>query len=299
MSIAEMQACLARLYVSESFRKLFHCDPSAALEGCDLSRDEADALRRLDREQLDQFARSLVSKRRKPVERAYPLLFALDAAAMRRYYWRFFQLYPARPGQGQHQDVVDFGEFIEDSLTSTEQVPAYASDLARYERLYYLAMVGAAASGELTESPGTGTTSGDLTAEARPSLGRDVQVADFAYDVAMIEESLQQQQAPEEARVADGCTIVFARGTGGSGARMLRINAATKLILGLCDGRRTISKIVTETEAALGATNLEGGILESVGRLLASGVLVLDRAPAAQQAVRSRAYAAAVQTESI
>jgi hypothetical protein len=299
MSLAEMQACLARLYVNEPLRQLFRIDPSVALKGYDLTPEEAGALRQLDCGQLDRFAGSLVSKRRKSVERAYPLLFALDGAAMRRYYWRFFQLYPAKPRQGRHQDAVDFGEFMEESLAGAEQLPAYAGDLARYERLYYLAMTAATAPADVDGSPPTQTTVEPPKLAARPALARDVQVADFAYDVARIEEALQKEHIPDAAAVADNCTIVFMPRTSRSEARMLKINEPTKLVVARCDGHRTVAQIVAETETALGANDLGERIVESLDRLVVAGVLVLDGNLPQQPTGASRFGGGAFQTESM
>src|SRR5205823_5930952 len=44
MSIGEMQACLARLYVNEPFRRWFCLDPAAALEGYRLTEEERASL---------------------------------------------------------------------------------------------------------------------------------------------------------------------------------------------------------------------------------------------------------------
>ena len=63
MSMAEMQACLARLYVDRAFRRLFALEPETVLREYRLSAEEAEALRALDGNALERFARSLRSKR--------------------------------------------------------------------------------------------------------------------------------------------------------------------------------------------------------------------------------------------
>jgi len=299
MSIGEMQACLAWLYVSEPFRSWFYLDPDAALKSYNLTDEEDGALRKLDRDRLDLFASSLISKRRKGVERAFPVLFALDAAMMRRYYTRFYHLYPARLDQASYLDVVNFGKFVEESLAQAEWVPAYASDLARYERLYYLASIAAVSDGAPADLANVAPTRVCLpTMEVQPVLRNGVQVADFAYDVGEIEDAIRRGHAPAEARtVSGGCSIIFQPNP--SGVKMLRINAATKTVLALCDGRRTAAAVVADTEAALGATNLTDAIVETINRLLASNVLGLDREETAQVPVPLRPYSAAVEAESV
>src|SRR4029450_12314298 len=98
MSMAEMQACLARLYVDGAFRRLLALEPETGLSEYRLSTAEAQALRDLDAAAVERFARSLESKRRRRFAATYPLLFGLGAPAIERYYDRYCQLYPARPG---------------------------------------------------------------------------------------------------------------------------------------------------------------------------------------------------------
>ena len=298
MSIGEMQACLARLYVSEPFRRWFYAEPDGALASYALAEEERQALGGLDRTALDLFAASLISKRWKGTERAYPALVALDAAAMRRCYTRFYHLYPARLDHASYQDVVDFGKFVEATLAHSEQVPPYASDLARYERLYYLA--GIASDAAVETMADTDATPPPVTPALRPARRRHVQVADFAYDVGAIEEALRHGRTPSEVRPSgNGCTIVFCPSAGTPGVRMLRINAPTKTVLDLCDGSRTVTDIIAATNAAFGAEGLDDAVIDAIGRLLASRVLGLDVELDVHDPVAMRPYSAAVQNESL
>src|SRR5438552_8847500 len=82
MSMAEMQACLARLYVDGASRRLFALEPETVLGEYRLSAEEARALRDLDRRALERFAISLNSKRRRRFVATYPLLFGLASPAV-------------------------------------------------------------------------------------------------------------------------------------------------------------------------------------------------------------------------
>ena len=77
MSVAEMQAYLARLYTSDPFRKLFELDPDTTLSDYTLADDEINALKQIDTKMLNTFAGTLKSKRKKRFLGAYPLLFKL------------------------------------------------------------------------------------------------------------------------------------------------------------------------------------------------------------------------------
>jgi hypothetical protein len=298
MSTGEMQACLARLYVDEPFRRLLYLDPQAALVSYRLTPKEDAAIRDIDRDSLDRFAASLIAKRRKPVERAYPLLFRIDGKEIRRYYARFYQLYAAKPYQAGHQEIINFGTFVEESAANAEHLPAYASDLARYERLYYSTRVAT-----LSDADPPGQSQAEpqpvVQMNARPSLSPHVTIAIFAHDVGAIEEALQNGEAPAEIHAGSHCCIIFRPGNSDSSVQMLRINAPTKIILDCCDGRRTLAQIVTDTEVALGACDLCNRIIESIHRLLASHVLVIDDGGGAHAQVRHPGYASSTQFESM
>lgn len=77
MSVAEMQAYLARLYTSDPFRKLFELDPEATWSDYTLADEEINALKQIDKKMLNMFASTLKGKRKKKVLAAYPLLFKL------------------------------------------------------------------------------------------------------------------------------------------------------------------------------------------------------------------------------
>lgn len=297
MSIAEMQACLARLYIDEPFRKLFYLDPVAALEDYRLNREESTAILSVERHALDDFAASLTGKRRKRVERAYPLLFKVDGTEIRRYYRRFCQLVPARPYDFGQQEVVEFGLFLEESLANVDHLPPYASDLAKYERLSFWALTSTNPEAQTDAVHEKFEAASIVPPEERPFLSPDVTIADFAYDVGAIEEALSQGHAPNEVHPGPACSIIFRPGTDKSRALMLRINAPTKAILKYCNARNTVSEIVTAVEAALGADHLHEVIIDTIKRLLAARVLAVDAPCAEHRQIDHRPYSGATDAE--
>jgi hypothetical protein len=276
MSIAEMQACLARLYVDEAFRKLFYLDP-ATLDEYRLTDKEAAAVRGIDRAMLEYYAASLKNKRRGRIERAYPVLFALDQAELTHYYSRYYQLYTSRAGQLPQQDVLDFGMFVEESVVGADHMPPYTADIARYERLYYQVRFAprfcAATASAAQAAPHRITADDDV-----PFLRDGIEIADFEYDVAELEERLHAGGAAPDARdlVRAPSTIAFRPSTSTSATKMLRLNGATRAVLDRCDGSRTVAAIAAELEAALGGRNLGPDIAAVLDRLIGVEVLTLD-----------------------
>jgi hypothetical protein len=189
---------------------------------------------------------------------------------------------------------------MEESLVQAEYLPPYASDLAKYERLYFWATLSTLSSGADKGGHEEGELAGVTSMDARPSFRPDVTVADFAYDVGEIEEALQKGHVPDEAHLTGGgCSIIFRPGTNTSGVQILRINTPTKTVLDFCNGRRTVSQIVMDTETALHAKDLHDSVVETINRLLASQVLALNAAGAAHASTQHRAYAGATQIESM
>ena len=269
-----MQACLARLYIDEPFRKWFSADATAALEHYYLSAEERAALLAVDRLRLDDFARSLITKRRARMERAYPLLFALNGPIVRRCYSRFYHLYPAKRGWTIAQEIFDFGEFMQETLPAIQGLPAYASDLAKFERLCF-AVLDACPSAEVSESQ----VAPELPAmNARPRLRSDVRVAEFGYDVAALESQLSRDPPVEAPELTPSASCVLFQCAPEGGLRMLRINAATRTIVNFCDGLRTVERIVSEVENRLGAADLTDGVVQALHRLLSAGTLVFASA---------------------
>jgi len=293
MSIGEMQACLARLYVDEPFRRLLHIEPEKALEEYGLTPDESAALQGIDRKMLEYFAASLRNKRKKRIQRAFPMTFKLDRVKIERYYRRYYQLHTARPHQLPHQDVMEFGAFMEESFAQADDLPPYAADLARYERLYY----GAAFASESSEASGASPQGNGATEEragrmdARPRVRNGVQVASFRYDVAAIERALEEGGNLDDLRCEpDVNYIVFRPATADSDARMMRVNAATKVVFDLCDGRRPVSEIMAQAQAILRADGLEEAIVATVDRLLALQVLILGGGTTPAVSAKRRAF---------
>jgi hypothetical protein len=285
MSLNEMQACLTRLYVDDSFRKLFFLDPGAIGEYL-LSEAESSAIRGVDRASLEYFAQSLVAKRRGRIERSYPVLWALDPGQLERFYRRYYHLYPLRPNQSVAEDVVAFGQFAEESLMDADPLPAYAATVAKYERLYYTVRFAPPRSRSLeSEAAAPHRIPND---DATPWVRDGIETAEFDYDVAGVEDYLYRTgTAPNAAEVAQPIVLAFRPSTPTSAAKMLRVNAATWLLLSLCDGR-SVGAMVAAAEEKLGAASLRAQIVTMLDQMLALEVITLSPGLARQPQAAAR-----------
>lgn len=260
-----MQSCLARLYVSCTFRAQLRQNPGAALADYDLTGDEAAAIEAIDPRMLDRFAGTLVSKRRKRFERSYQASFALHGPAMHAVVRRYVEIRPARTGATSQQDTLEFGRFAEETFDGSDRYPSWATDLVRFERLSYEATL---RQPELDADDHAALPAGtDL-----PALRPGVLIEDFQYDVVESDVRLRVGEAvPDPVPVAN--TVVFRPGHDEGGQRILRVNPAAALVLRRCDGEHTVEEIVAAVESELMTTGLFGSIRDAISRLQALCVL--------------------------
>jgi len=278
MSVSEMQACMARLYVDDSFRKLFFLDPDDTVQGYQLTPDESSALKNVDRKMLDFFSRSLKNKRKDRIQPVYPALFSIAKTAIGRYYHRYYQLHIRSAHEPDHQDILHFGLFMEESMAGAEDVPAYATEVARYERLCYwthFCQATEAAASVCAPAPAAARR-----LEDRLERQQGIRIESFSYDVFAVEENVQSgTEIDSGMEIQRGDYYVLFRPARASyESKVLRINSATKTLLDLCDGSRTISEIIAAVEQHFGATDLQQALLTALDRLLSIGaVQILGR----------------------
>ena len=136
MGLAEAQRLLARLWTDAPLRARFADDPSGVAAEFGLSPEEARGLEALSLGELDDFAGSLVRKRRGEVETLLPLTCKALGPG------RFAELFRAHArdyvpaGIGKHRDdAVAFAS----SLGARVADPPWLGDLARLEAASILA----------------------------------------------------------------------------------------------------------------------------------------------------------------
>lgn len=264
MSVAEMQAYLARLYTSDPFRKLFELDPEATLSDYTLDEEEINALKHIDMKMLNWFAGSLKGKRRKKIAAAYPLLFKLTGINLDKYYNRYYNLYPAKSHEAPFIQILTFGEFMEQSLATDKDAPPYSSDLVRYERLYYMTAFSptkqdafAAVNQTADQQPQS------IDPETFPHLAEGVYFSTFRFPIVKIAEEIQQGREVSHLQEGTSC-FVFQQQAQSLTPNIFAISPATKDLLSLCDGLRNVAAIIEEMEKLMAREHLG----EQIGKML-------------------------------
>ncbi len=140
MGLAEIQSVLARLYVDPTLRDRFFADPAAVGAELGLNAEEALGLACVSRRQVEQFADALRHKRRDQVRRVIPLAAQAMGGRFAELFERYARESPPRGSKPDLDDAVAFVEALSRWPCQVEVEPQWASDLARYELAWRLAM---------------------------------------------------------------------------------------------------------------------------------------------------------------
>ena len=265
MSLSEMQACLARLYADDLFRDSCKRDWGLAHRYYVLSDTEKEALSGLDKDRLDAFAVSIRQKRLNKIRSGYGLLYRLPIKRLNDLETRFCQLFLPKPQQSYFDDLISFGQFMEDTLGGYPDRPAFAPDLARYERAFHQARaLGQEGSVHITP------------AQDCPLSHPFVITRSFSYDIL----TLDRRFASSETALPD-CPrtelhLAFPRCAPQSESRVLKLNREAKLLLDSCDGRTPVAEIVDRLAIAESELGAESDVRATLKRLSDEGLVHLE-----------------------
>ena len=263
MSLIEMHSALARLYVDETFLESFCTRPDEALKRYDLTPREAAALAGIDRDAIRKYSSSLRTKTRGRFEHAYRLLLALDAAAFNKYYLRFYELRTIRPYESFNGPILELGRFLERSFTDNPEVPPYAAELARYQRLFFQARFepreGISPRVEPPSPP-------PIEPWTRVAVVPGVRIERFQYDMAALENALRKGEIPRDVQ-PEASQVVFQALPEVGRARKFQVSASTADLLSLCDGTRELGRIAESLDIEWAAVE------EGTAKLLRLGLL--------------------------
>ncbi len=133
MGLMETQALLARLFTNAQLRRGFLEEPIATGKGFGLDAAEAETLARLDRREVEDFARSLLGKRALDARKALPLTARALGEAFDPL---LFEAIEGAPAPQRHRaDAAALAAL----LASRRCEPPWIGDLARYEMAFVTA----------------------------------------------------------------------------------------------------------------------------------------------------------------
>lgn len=272
MSVAEMQAALARLCADEPFREWFGLAPDAALAKYALDEGEQAALRSVNAKMLGLFAETMLEDRRRRVLRYYPLCEAVHPEPVRRYFDRYCGLRSVRPGATTVESALDFGRYLTECLSAEYAAGpmdgGYAADLCRYEMIFAELGSTPLPSEDPLAPPAPGSVS---VAPENPALAPGVRYARFGYDIPALAGEIEQDHVPDS--VAPQETFLVVRSVHQSGTtEAFRVGEAVVELLSLCTGTAALADI------RKGMASLSGDddsvLDDALGRLAAAGLIL-------------------------
>lgn len=273
MSIGEMQAVYARLYVEHSFLERFCADPDSVLGEYSLSERERLALIDTDREGLREFAASLRAKTFGRFKQAYRLSLALEGKTAYKIYLRFYELRKILPNERFFDATIDFGEFLEESLENATQVAPFAAELARFESLHYQARFGPRP--ENSGPPAEDAATPELAAGSVLRLRSGIRLERFSYDLAALEKEMDAGELPRQMPKGDSY-VVFQSLPGLGRGKKFQVTKPVFGILSRTDGKRDLAAIAEEIGNTMGK-DVFASVLGSAAKMISMGVL--EKAP--------------------
>jgi hypothetical protein len=267
-----MQACLVRLYMDESFRRLAVLEPETTRKSYDLTDEEFNSLKQIDKGALDLFSVSLRDKRRERMSNHYPLIFALvPLKQMERYYDRFYQLYGCKPEQPSFENTVAFGAFIESTLLGDKDIPPFMAEVARYERLYNSARLSPPPRGLRTIAVQQ-FPEGDKALDIYPYRADGVFLGDFDYDVTPIVAAMRaNQKLPEPQKKPS--YIAFKQVRDSRIPKVLELSPELWQLLSACDGVTTTGTLIQYLEKQWNMQGLKDDLLGALKSMHAEGLV--------------------------
>ena len=273
MSIYGVQTFLSDVLTKQPILSAFESDAQRTLANYNLTENQQRMLAGLPTARLTKYFWMLVSKRLWLGMKAFPLTKSLlpdDFAA--RFSARYSELNPPAPvaGSPMFSEAMTLYRFLVACIQAGElSSPPYLLDVLTYEMLLF----------KLSNSPGVpkraavanGSHPSDYT-DARPVLHPQVEIARFSYDIIPLVRALQARQ--ESAPQVLACTLVFLRVEEEREVTVSKINEATRELISLCDGNRTMRQIAQElSERVSEGSSLQSKIPGILARLTTAGII--------------------------
>jgi hypothetical protein len=129
MGLKEQQDLLVRLYTDAEFSAAFFDDPSAVSADENLSKDEADEIAAVARDEIQFFAASLIWKRLREVEKLLPATCRYLGNDLEPQFREFARNFNPASTKKHLEDAIRFSGFIYDSRSIAPSI----KDIARFE----------------------------------------------------------------------------------------------------------------------------------------------------------------------
>jgi len=274
MSVMEYQSFINRLYTDEIFRKLNDVSAESAEAFYNLTADEKNLLKSLDKTMVNEYAVSLKNKAMTKLRGMYPLLsMAMDDVEFAQHFARYYSIQSAYPGEEKSALSNKFGHFMEQSVKQGESNKGYLSELARFERVRNSVTLSTTHEDSF-EFINERQDKAPIDIRTRVSLNPSVSVFEFEWDVDAIANALNSDSLSELDNIAEKeTTLVIYTVPHEFKTKILKVNGATAEIIALVKKGGTVSQIVDEFETSKQMQNTSQKIVDLVNFLAGNGIV--------------------------
>jgi hypothetical protein len=290
LDTTEFQAALARLLVDPAALQRFAADAEGAGRELGLSAEQVDALKFAGIDRLRYFAHELAEKRlvmsSKLCAGTFELLRRHDL--LRVVAPRFAREHlPRESPEHATRTVRDFfwlAETLERMMASGELSCPWLEDVLRCELLQARLSTSLDLARSSTEHQelhdAWPSPRPDELLALRPRRGDHAVVATFSCDVVTLLKELSQHAERIETE-AQPTTLLLVKRGGFRKVQIVRINDATRRLIELCDGTRTVREIVAQLSRAEatpeGSARRAEGSVKIIGEMYRLGAIRLEK----------------------
>lgn len=295
MSLLEMQKALSRLLTDEDFRDLFFADADAVCSEYALSPDERASLRDIDQKRVALQSHLLMHRRFHVGLGAFPLVGKVIRPDLDEIVPVFCKRFPPAPVEGStvHAEAARLFTFLLEEQARTSRWPAYFEDLARYEECLFRLGNAAEAWRSCERAWETNAASSRTltlaTAESFvPVRGAHAELRWFAHGIESLVRAVELGAVfPDSALcevAAEPTALLLYKKRRSAAVSALALGEPASRLVGLCDGRRSVAKVIAALATEMDVhgdeeTALAHGALDLFRTLWEQGALAFEAQP--------------------
>ncbi|WP_444942325.1 glycosyltransferase family 4 protein [Microbulbifer sp. ZKSA004] len=271
MSIIEYQSFINRLYTDEIFRKLNDVSPAEAESIYQLTTEEKNLLKKLDKKMIAVYSESLKGKSMTKLRGMYPLLSkSLKDQEFVKHFSRYYSINSTYPGEEKISLNDKFGYFMEQSVIPEKN---YLSELARFERIRNNILLSTTPEDSF-EQINERKSNLPIDINSHISINPSVKIIDFDWDIDSIVNALNtddfrylEELSPRE------ITLVIYSIPNEFKTKTLKVNKATASIIKLAKKESGISTIIDLFETNNNLKDTTQKVIDLMNFLMESGIV--------------------------
>ncbi|MCG7563692.1 MULTISPECIES: glycosyltransferase [Pseudoalteromonas] len=277
MSALELQSFVNRLYTDDVFRKLNDVAPDVTEALYQLTDEEKQAIRNIEKKALEQYASSLKMKNFKRNTASYEYtLKVLGEPALFKLFDRFYNVNPAYPGESKLAFVSKFGQFLEDSINgSQDDIPNYTAELIRFENIRNQLNLTTTNQDDF-EYINTKNASTTIENDTKIKLVDSATLLKLDYDLAQLIELLDEDEIPANVEEKETAMVMYFVPTSPK-AKLLSLNPAAGSLISMIKGELTFAQLLDHFETQTGISGCSEDLKQALEFFHSNELLLISQ----------------------